>query len=195
MLRVNNNIEPKDFLNFSIHFARYKFVKTLLNDNCNNIFELGCGNGYGSAYLAENGFNVVATDVDHKLKIEWKKYKGIKNLKFINYENKMINKFDAVISLEVIEHIKPNKLDAYFNLIKTNLREGGIHISSTPRYLPMNKRSENRRIFHEKEYKLYEYRKILKKHFSNVFIFSQNDLIISDQNYENAWNFLAICTN
>lgn len=198
MKRVDSNLIPKDYDNFSIHFARYKFVRTILKKNCKNILELGCGTGYGSAYLATQGYNVVAVDNDKKLRKYWENnYSDIKNLKFLimeNFKNHM--KFDCVLSLEVIEHLSKNHLNEYLDLVKNCiLPEKGIFICSTPKYLPMRERTENRKKNHIKEYKFDEFEKLLLKYFKNVFIFSQNDEIISTQNYQNAWNYISICTN
>ena len=74
------------------------------------------------------------------------------------------------------------------------MKDNGSLFISTPRYIPYEERSQNRKDYHLKEYTYDEYKELLNKHFHNVFIFSQNDSIISMQNPKMAWNFVAICT-
>ena len=38
-----------------------------------------------------------------------------------------------------------------------------------------------------------EFKELLNRYFTNVFLFSQNDAIISSQNPQMAWNLVAIC--
>lgn len=192
MRRVDLNEVGADQDNYLIHLARYMFCARQLSKEM-RVLEIGCGTGYGSRLIADYCKQIDAYDLNHKeLKDSWTAFNK-ENLFFYEYVPTI--KYDVVISYEVVEHINENELDIYFQQIKESLNENGVLYISTPRFLPMDQRSENRRIHHKYEYKYSEFKQLLEKHFKNIFIFSQNDTHISTQNFNMAWNFLAICLN
>ncbi len=197
MLRVSNVMEPKDFLNFSVHLARYKFTHRVLEGNASSVLDYGCGTAYGSAFLANNGLKVFASDLgETELAAEWSKLKMIKNLEFVEhrYVPELREVVDAVVSLEVIEHLEKHLIPNYFETIAAVLNpRTEIFIASTPRMVPIEERSENRRRYHVQEFTYNGFRSLLQKYFTFVSVFSQNDTVISDQNPAMAWNYLAIC--
>ena len=76
------------------------------------IIDLGCGGGILSETLAEEGANILAIDQSKKLINEAKKRAKSKKLK-IDYQCQSIKslkgkraKFDIILCMEVIEHIK-----------------------------------------------------------------------------------------
>ncbi|MBB3134271.1 2-polyprenyl-6-hydroxyphenyl methylase/3-demethylubiquinone-9 3-methyltransferase [Rhizobium pisi] len=99
----------------------------------NDVFDLGCGTGGAAAALAEKGYSVVGVDPSSD---------GINKAK-INYPELPLNvgsayddlskeygTFDAVISLEVVEHVYDPKTftSTMYDLVKP----GGIAVMSTP---------------------------------------------------------------
>ena len=114
-------------------FTRYKnkfIFKNLGNVKDKDILELGCGQGDLSYELVKKGARVDAIDIRKNIK---KEYLISSNLKFIQQDATCINYenlFDAVISFDVIEHIKNDKI-----LIEKSfkaLKPGGILIFGTP---------------------------------------------------------------
>jgi hypothetical protein len=71
------------------------------------------------------------------------------------------------------------------------LKNKGIAFISTPRKI--DNASDNRKKYHLHEYNHDEFRAMLEEKFDKVLLFSQNDEIISSQNFDNAWNYIAIC--
>lgn len=197
-INTNNNIENSNTSNtnhqdnYFIHLARYVFCSRLIDKN-EEVLEMGCGTGYGASLLSDFCKNVTAHDVwHHELENEWEKYNK-PNLTFVkDLPNK---KFDNIVSLEVLEHVPIPEVEDYFNTIKNSLSKNGTLYLSTPRYLPKEQRSQNRLNYHEKEYTQEELKTLLKKHFNNVYFFSQNDALISTHNPKMAWTFMTICTN
>tara|TARA_Y100000589_G_C27114317_1_gene613571 strand:- start:789 stop:1349 length:561 start_codon:yes stop_codon:yes gene_type:complete len=99
------------------------------------ILDLGCGGGLLSEDLSRYDANIIAVDSSKEL-IKMANERAIKNKIKIDYRNTTIqklaekkNKFDIVISLEVIEHVKDYRpfLNNIFKCIKPN----GILILST----------------------------------------------------------------
>lgn len=190
MRRVNPFDVGNDLDNLYIHLARYMFVCRQLTAKT-KVLEIGCGTGYGSRLMANFCGSVVATDNDPALGEYWKKLQQ-PNLLFTN-EIEAGSQFDVIVSFEVIEHIREAELNGFFSVIKKHLATTGSVFLSTPRALPFEQRSKNRQLEHQREYSPSEFRSLLNKHFQHVFIFGQNDGIISTQNQEMAWNLVAIC--
>ena len=177
--------------NYYIHLARYMFLLRQVRPEY-TILEIGCGTGYGSRLLADKAKKVIATDkASFELRNSWDAISK-ENLIFTDIIPDEL--FDIVVSFEVVEHIPVSELSEYFSTIKSHLKSTGVVFLSTPRALPFEERSKNRQLEHIKEYEFIEFRTLLDENFKNVFIFSQNDSIISSQSPNMAWNFVAICT-
>lgn len=66
------------------HLARYAMARAYVSGE--NVLDVGCGDGYGSAFMADKAHYVVGIDVDRNL-IESAKKKYIRNnLIFIQYD-------------------------------------------------------------------------------------------------------------
>lgn len=189
MRRVNPFMVGQDQDNYFIHLARYMFVVRQLNKT-DSVLEIGCGTGYGSRLLSDHCKEVVATDAEKGLADFWRKYDKA-NLKFT--EQMPSGKFDVVVSFEVIEHVEETEAPKFLENLKSRLTDRGVVYLSTPRALPFEERSRNRQLEHPKEYSPQEFRDLLSRHFSRVFLFGQNDSLISTQNPAMAWNLVAIC--
>ena len=126
-------------------------------------------------------------------------YKKIKNLQFKHFDllkpsKSFFNKFDVVISMDVIEHFNKKKLgivvDSYYNLLNSD----GFAIIGTPNIASRPYASQRRLDTHEFEFTRDEFEKTLLKKFKNVFIFSMTDEVVSTSFPNMAWFFIAICT-
>jgi len=103
--------------------------------NIKNICEIGCGVGINSINLAKNGFKIDAFDLDKEAIDLAKKYNKHKN---INYRSKEIlklksnKKYDMVLAIEVLEHIREDtkalsKISSILNKKGTLLLTVPIH--------------------------------------------------------------------
>ena len=99
------------------------------------ILDLGCGGGILSEALAKEGARIKAIDTSFKLIKEAKKRAASKGYN-ISYENCDINKifkrkekFDIILSLEVIEHV--SDINAFLNTTFNCLNKNGLIIFST----------------------------------------------------------------
>jgi 2-polyprenyl-3-methyl-5-hydroxy-6-metoxy-1,4-benzoquinol methylase len=111
-------------------------VQTAYQTKPARILDVGCGNGYVAASLAEMGHNVTAVDASPSgIDIARSAYPGVKFEVRSIYDDELIvvmgkGNVDCVISLEVVEHLFfPGKLfEQSFRLLKN----GGHLIVSTP---------------------------------------------------------------
>jgi cyclopropane fatty-acyl-phospholipid synthase-like methyltransferase len=190
--RVDIHDSDVDAGSLLAHLARYMFVARQLRGD-ESLIEVGAGTGYGAMTLSKGAQRTVGFDpyVDsEKLNENW----GSEKLSFVDSIDGLTN-FDVIVSLEVIEHMPRKEADAFLVSLKSLGHPKSRWFISTPRVLPENERTENRKRAHPFEYTFSEFRKVLEDHFSHVHLFSQNDALISTQNPKMAWNFIAICTN
>ena len=91
--------------------SRYKFAAKMLPFNKNNkVLEIGCSEGIGSLLLAEAGNQVLAIDMD-KDAIDCAQKTIKKNnitYQYADFLKSQLGTFDAIVSLDVIEHIEKN---------------------------------------------------------------------------------------
>lgn len=97
------------------------------------IFELGCGNGSTAARLAERGWDITGVDPSPSgIALAREHFPHLK-LEPGSSEDDLPGRygsFDAVLSLEVVEHVySPQR---YAEVVRGLLRPGGVAILSTP---------------------------------------------------------------
>ena len=165
-------LEKETPLMVARHFCAYKFAAGYVPRK--KVLDIGCGEGYGSHYLA--GFAKAVLGIDYDAAIV--DYAGGKyrkdNLRFFqadaNQLKSLEDKFEAVTSFQVIEHIR--EAGNFLASIKGLLQERGIFICSTPNKkdaspgsdTPLNK-------FHVQEYSYAEFKGLLAAYFQQVDIF------------------------
>lgn len=186
-------------LDFFIILARYKFGTRFIKKN-HKVIDVGCGHGLGSVFLSKYAKEITGVDLDKDLvETNNSNYKKIKNLQFKEFDllkpsKSLVNKFDVVVSMDVIEHFKKQKLgtvvDSYYNLLNSD----GFAIIGTPNIASRPYASQRRLDTHEFEFTRDEFEKTLLKKFKNVFIFSMTDEVVSTSFPNMAWFFIAICT-
>lgn len=101
-----------------------------------SLFEIGCGNGYVAAELAQSGWQVTATEVSAEgVNVARAEYgsSGVRFEEASIYDLDLasrFNRFDVVLSIEVIEHLQyPREL---FRKSFELLKPGGTLILTTP---------------------------------------------------------------
>jgi 2-polyprenyl-3-methyl-5-hydroxy-6-metoxy-1,4-benzoquinol methylase len=127
---LERDLRSENFDRPQYHYALRMLKK--LNPQHKNIVEFGSGRGEFARLLAQNGYNVLFTDIN-PLNVRWAIDNGFKAVVFDANEKSSHfsdNQFDGAIMLEMIEHI-PNA--GYF-LNETNriLKKGGYLVLSTP---------------------------------------------------------------
>lgn len=183
---------------FFIILSRYKFAMRLLKKT-HIVGDVGCGKGYGSVFLARHVKEVVALDCDqHLLSENSKENTDIENLRFRQFDllkpdPELSGKFDAIVSMDVIEHFKRDKIDGVIRAYKDLLKDGGFAIIGTPNIASRPFASQRRLATHEFEYTPDEFEHDLSKQFKNVFLFSMTDEIVSTQFNKLSWYLMALC--
>ncbi len=108
-----------------------KLIDLLKLKNRNKVLEIGCGWGGFSEYLAKKYEVAVDCITISKKQFEYTKKRMFKsglnekvNVKFLDYRD-LKNKYDNVVSIEMIEAVGEKYLDQYFKTIKSSLKDGG----------------------------------------------------------------------
>ena len=105
------------------------------------------------------------------------------SFKFIEgnfFEPDLINEqFDAVMSLDVIEHIEPKMEDRFCEVVTDCLTDEGVAIIGTPNITLSPYASEPSRIAHINLYDQKRLYDLMSRYFDNVFIFNMNDEVIN----------------
>lgn len=105
------------------------------------VMDFGCGYSPFPQYLAENGFEAWGVDDDST---DYIRNLGLENLKIahpdVNYYvgdiRDLDEKFDAIVSCSVMEHIPGRKIDSIFEKMRELLGENGKMCHVVDHYFP-----------------------------------------------------------
>lgn len=155
------------------HWHRYHWIAPHLNSK--KVADLACGEGYGSALLAEYAAQVWAADIDPStIESAQKKYQHLKGLNFHNADvlNTAINSdsLDAVVSFETLEHLAEHQqLLAEFKRV---LKNNGLLVISTPDK-NVYSATDDHNEFHVKELTAEEFQQLVYQHFDHALFYGQ----------------------
>ncbi|HLC40689.1 MAG TPA: class I SAM-dependent methyltransferase [Methylomirabilota bacterium] len=154
---------------FQDHLARYRYAGGFAKGG--RVLDLGCGDGYGSALLAELARVVISVDVSERAVRDARQRYRRDNLHFAVMDATELalasEEFDLVCAFEVIEHVDDR--EEFLVQLRRLLRPGGLLLLSTP-----NKRifspgmSKPPNPFHRIEFLLPEFSALLGRYFSHV---------------------------
>lgn len=164
-------LENETPLMIARHFRAYKFAKDFVRGK--EVLDIGCGEGYGSDFLAGYAKSVIGIDYDKSV-IDYAKNKYRKaGLEFSVLDIKNLDnlkrRFDVVCSFQNIEHIRDT--GKLLKDISGLLNDDGVFICSTCNIKdasPGSKEPFNK--FHVKEYLVSEFKELLERHFNSVEI-------------------------
>ncbi|MBN23404.1 MAG: hypothetical protein CL678_19110 [Bdellovibrionaceae bacterium] len=184
-------------LDFFIILARYKFAARHLRKNM-HVLDAGCGHGLGSVFLSKFSKSVVGGDFDEEMvKRNQQTYSSVENLNFDKLDLRNIGKhqeqYDAVVSMDVIEHFEKEEVQKISNNYANLLKNNGFAIIGTPNIASQPFASERRKASHPFEFTPNEFEETLRSSFSNVFTFSMTDEIVSTGFAKLSWYLMAIC--
>jgi len=151
------------------HLAVYRWIAQRCAGG--RVVDMACGEGYGSAILAQWAADVVGVDANPEAHEHARLRYTAPNLRF---ERDLVEQFDdgapwdAIVFLQTIEHV--TEAGALLERFAGLLTPGGVAYISTPNRLtlapPGAERSGNP--WHVREYVAAEYRELLEPHFSHV---------------------------
>ena len=152
-------------------YRRHLVVYRWIAERCRGleVVDMACGEGYGTAVLAEHAARVTGVDAnpeahDHaKLKYTRPGVRFVRDL-VESYDEQC----DAVVFLQTIEHVQnPGQILDHFRAM---LRPGGVAFVSTPNLLTLAAEGAEKsgNPWHVKEYRAGEFRELCEAHFEHV---------------------------
>lgn len=185
LIDVNNFRSTEEYVLHLIHSFAYIQAASLSKDK--KVLDLGCNTGYGTEILSRSAKMVVGVDVSNEAISIAKKSYGNLGIEFHLIDGKQLpfdDKFDLIISCQVIEHIVDYSI--YLNELKRVLSPTGIVVFTTPNaslrldpgMKPWNK-------FHVREFTHTELEELLKKHFSSLKVmglFAEESIYMIEKN-------------
>ena len=161
--------------------SRYKFAAKMLPFNKNNkILEVGCSEGIGSLLLAENENQVLAIDMDIDAINYAKKTINKNNITYehADFLNSNLGIFDAIVSLDVIEHIEKDDETKFIKAITNHLTKHGMCIIGTPNDTATPYASKASQLGHVNMYTAEILVCTFQEFFHHVFLFGVNDEMV-----------------
>jgi ubiquinone/menaquinone biosynthesis C-methylase UbiE len=150
--------------------ARLNFARPYFADSV--VLDAGCGIGYGSHFLVENGARwVLGVDLSRETAAYAARNYPQSNLAFGAMDCTQLGLkdecFDVVCSIELIEHVV--QVDRYLAEICRVLKSEGLYFMSTPnRNISSRPGGETSWAFHEREFNLGELHELLEVYFEEV---------------------------
>jgi O-antigen biosynthesis protein len=159
------------------HLHRYLWAAHFVAGR--RVLDLGSGEGFGAAILAESAAHVVGVDVDEQtVEHSQLNYAGA-NVEFelgtaLDLTAHQDGSFGAVVAFEIIEHVR--EPDRVLAEIARVLDEDGILAVSTPDRLMYGKARNVPNPFHRHELTLKEFAELLEAHFPNHAMWGQHTI-------------------
>jgi 2-polyprenyl-3-methyl-5-hydroxy-6-metoxy-1,4-benzoquinol methylase len=171
------SVDPKR-LGFTL--ARYKFAAKVLK-GCDTVLEVGCGDAWATAVVAQAVGLVVAVDFDNRFVQSAARHDRVvvrhhDMLAGPTYSPDRLPKlFDAAYALDVLEHVPLEYEGVFLGNICCSICPGGALVIGTPSKESQPYASELSRAGHVNCKTEDELRETLRRFFTNVFVFGMND--------------------
>ena len=193
---MNSAVWHEDPKRLVFTLSRYKFVAKMLTGK-NRVAEIGCGDGFGARIVKQEVEQLTITDYDSYF---IKRFEDIVSEEYpisaVEHnilEGPLGQKFDAIYSLDVLEHIPINHEDVFVRNIINSLGSNGIVILGMPSIESQTYASPASKEGHI-NCKTGKYLKLfLEKYFHNVLLFSMNDEVVHTGFEKMAHYLFVIC--
>jgi ubiquinone/menaquinone biosynthesis C-methylase UbiE len=156
------------------HVHRYCLARTLVRDKV--VLDIACGEGFGSALMAEVASEVVGIDLSPETVAHAQEtYGGRRNVRYVCANALQTGLPDAcidvVVSFETIEHLSEH-VEMLAELQRV-LRPDGVLLISSPNRPVYNSNRHEVNKFHIKELDLPEFDALLKRYFQQIDYYGQ----------------------
>lgn len=193
---MSNQVWHDDPRRLTFMLSRYKFVSKMLSGR-KKVAEIGCGDAFGSRVVLQEVENLDVYDIDPifvedinaRFNKKWPLKPGIHNI----LSGPLPTKYDAIYSLDVIEHIEQSKEHLYIEHIKQSLAPHGVAIIGAPTLESQGFASPQSKIGHINCKSGADSKLFFQQYFHQVFLFSMNDEVVHTGFYPMAHYIFALC--
>jgi cyclopropane fatty-acyl-phospholipid synthase-like methyltransferase len=179
--------------------SRYKFVSKMLSGK-KRVLEVGCADAFGTRIVIQElgAGSVTACDFDPVFLDDarrrmtsdgWECECVVHDI----LEGPCRGDFEAAYSLDVFEHIVPEQEDIYVGNIARSLVKTGVAIIGSPSLQSQAYASKGSKEGHVNCKDGKEFKRVMERHFENVFLFSMNDEVVHTGFHPMAHYLLTVC--
>lgn len=195
---MNNQVWHDDPRRLVFTLSRYKFVAKMLSGK-KKVLEVGCDDAFASRIVQQEVGALTAIDFD-PLFIEDIKSRADSDWPLDCAVHDMLagpypGKFDALYSLDVLEHIQQDKEDHFLRNALRSLVPEGVAIVGMPSLESQNYASPQSKEGHVNCKSGNDFKRLMQNYFHNVFMFSMNDEVVHTGYFPMAHYLLAVCAN
>ena len=193
---MNSSVWRDDPKRLVFTLSRYKFVAKIL-DGTKRVAEVGCGDGLGSRIVKQSVEELTITDYDPLFIQSIKEDPGAPD-GLCAYVHDMLTgpltqQFDAIYSLDVLEHITPECDGIFLENLCASLAPSGLAIIGLPSLESQAHASPESKQGHVNCKSGAQLKITLERYFRHVFVFSMNDEVVHTGFYPMAHYLLALC--
>ncbi len=165
------------------HLHRYLWAARLVGGR--RVLDLGSGEGFGAAILAESAAHVVGVDIDERTVEHSRLNYAAGDLEFhvgtaLDLSTHETGSFGAVVAFEIVEHVQEQ--GQVLAEIARVLADDGLLVISTPDRRLYSEASGQRNPFHVHELGLEEFLDLLGEHFPHAAAWGQRTIVGSHLN-------------
>ena len=195
---MTNQVWHDDPRRLAFVLARYKFVSKMFSGK-KKVAELGCGDAFGSRIVQQEvgelhvyDFDpIFIDDINARQNARWKLSAHVHDI----LDGMLPHApFDAIYSLDVMEHIEQAREQVYIKNLKASLAEHGLLIIGMPSLESQAHASPQSKIGHINCKSGKVLKATLEEHFHNVLLFSMNDETVHTGFSPMAHYLLLVCS-
>jgi 2-polyprenyl-3-methyl-5-hydroxy-6-metoxy-1,4-benzoquinol methylase len=178
--------------------SRYKFVAKMLSGK-RRVLEVGCADAFGTRVVQQEVGVITASDFDPVFIADARERMDAEGWVCETVVHDILTGpvppcgFDAAYSLDVFEHIAPEREDDFVRNIAHSLIPTGVAVIGSPSLQSQAYASEGSKLGHVNCKDGKDYRRVMERHFDNVFLFSMNDEVVHTGFTPMAHYLFALC--
>lgn len=194
---MTNQVWYDDPRRLAFLLSRYKFVSKMLSGK-KKVAEVGCGDGFGSRVVQQEVRELHVYDFD-PIFIEDIESRQVERWTLQPHLHDILSgplqqgPFDAIYSVDVMEHIEPEKEQLFVNNLKQSLVPQGVLIVGMPSLESQTYASTQSKIGHVNCKSGKDLKATMERDFHNVFLFSMNDEVVHTGFSPMAHYLFAVC--
>jgi SAM-dependent methyltransferase len=177
--------------------SRYKFAAKMLKGK-KSVLEVGCGDGFGARIIMQEVPKYIGIDIDQIFISDAQSRPHAPFAPSFTVHDILASplpqKYDGVLSLDVLEHISPLTEIRYFQNIKESMVDDGVLICGMPS-LESQKYASQDGAGHINCKSGDDFFKCCSQHFKNVFLFSMNDEVVHTGFSKMAHYLICVCAS
>ncbi len=177
-----------------IKLARYKFAARLLKAK-DDVLEVGSGTGLGAIFLSQHtrhvtGLEIKSHDYEAACAVNRRSNVEFRLESLFDYDPG--RRHDAVVSLDVIEHLSPEIGRKFVECIAGHCKPDGIVLIGTPSIYSYPHQGKYSQAAHIKCYDQKELVELMDAYFGRTLAFSMNDEVVHTGHPKLAWYYFVL---